>query len=185
MEHDNNLLKLDICYLDNGLFTDINCLYHLHFVHSKAEYDKSLKLKEKEDFESLSDEIKVLEKEGDYYKALKRMFMLSLIKGKYDKELLEAMNSELGLFYKFITMLNLVVEMLEQTFKPISMKIVKTNLESIKQFGSNIVGLKIDMYLNQLIKIINMKTKSRMIKGLSKLRQDCITYLNSEVKGLM
>jgi hypothetical protein len=81
----NNTIKLDLCYLHNDIFTDINCLYNLFLVRNKqrleAEKAGSRKRLEAESkvTDTLKTEIKELEKKGEYFKALKRYFSLGIV----------------------------------------------------------------------------------------------------------
>jgi hypothetical protein len=59
---DDNTIKLDLCYLHNEVFTDINCLYNLFIVNNKQELTKAKALEEKNTGQSLRDEIKELER---------------------------------------------------------------------------------------------------------------------------
>ncbi|RZK78889.1 MAG: hypothetical protein EOO85_05125 [Pedobacter sp.] len=79
-------------------------------------------------------------REENYFKVIKRFFSLALIKDSMDKNILHLLNSDYGMFYKFIHYVGLVVLMLEQTFKPIPMDLVTTNLEFIKQFANHIAN---------------------------------------------
>lgn len=180
---DDNTVKLDICFIYNGIFTDINSLYLLH-MHNK-------KMNKHEDSISsgaarmLQDEIDELESDGDHYKSIKRMFSLSLLHGKYNKKMVDLMNSNYGMFYKFISFIKLVVEMLDQDFKPVDISLIKSNLEYIKQFGSHITEIDVDVYLDRLIKIIKMNDKSKMKHALDKLSENCMVKLNRCVSKLI
>jgi hypothetical protein len=184
MEEDN-IIKLDMCYIDNGIFTDINCLYNLHIVQDKKELPIAKQDKSNDIIHSLEEECKQLKHEKQYYKVLKREFSIALLKGEMDKHILTIMNSEYGLFYKFISFLSLTLEMIEQDFKPIKTSIVKANLEYIKELGSHIVTLKIDKYLDELIHITDLHNLSSMRPKLDKLIQKCTTTLNNEVHKLI
>jgi hypothetical protein len=184
MEEDN-IIKLDMCYIDNGIFTDINCLYNLHIIRDKKELPIAKQDKSNDIIHSLEEESKQLKHEKLYYKAIKREFSIALIKGDMDKHMLTIMNSEYGLFYKFISFLSLTLEMIEQDFKPIKTSIVKANLEYIKELGSHITTLKIDKYLDELITITNLQNLSTMRPKLDKLIQKCTTTLNNEVHKLI
>ena len=111
---DDNTIKLDLCYVHNGVFTDINCLYKLFIVKNNQELTKAKALEEKKNGQSLRDEIKELEQNKEYFKALKRYFSLGVIEGKIDEDVLDLLNSDFGIFYKFISFLKLVIEMIEQ-----------------------------------------------------------------------
>lgn len=177
-DNPENKIKLDICYLYNGIFTDINCLYNIHIIDNKHNYKNVRDIKTKSSSNQLKDDIKDLENDGEYYKATKRYFSLSIIEGAMNKKILKIMNSDYGMFYKFISFLNLVVEMIDQNFKPIKISIIKSNLEYIKQFGSHITEINIDIYLNRLIKIIDLVNISIIKTGLEKLITDCSSKLD-------
>jgi hypothetical protein len=176
--NDNNIIKLDMCYILDGQFTDINCLYNLFIVHNKKEL-KNVKDEESENnSKTLKEEIQYLEKDGEYYKAMKRYFSLSIIEGKMNKNILQILNSDVGMFYKFISFLKLVVDMIDQKFKPISMDIIKSNLEYIKQFASHIVNLKVETYLNKLVDIIELNNEKKMSIEMNKLIDLSSKYIN-------
>ena len=178
---DDNTIKLDLCYLHNDVFTDINCLYNLFIVKNKQELTKAKALEEKKIGQSLRDEIKELERNKEYFKALKRYFSLGVIEGKIDEDVLDLLNSDFGIMYKFISFLRLVIEMIEQEFKPVSIEIVRDNLEYIKQWSSSIVSFKVDAYLKRLIKIIKLDSIKKMRLALKKLVEDASALLNNEV----
>ena len=71
--------------------------------------------------------------------------------------------------------------MIEQEFKPVSIEIVRDNLEYIKQWSSHIVSFKVDAYLKRLIKIIKLDSIKKMRLALEKLVEDASTLLNKEV----
>lgn len=182
---DDNVIKLDLCYLYNEIFTDINCLYNLHIVNDKKDLKKSKDTNTKSIVKQLKQEIDELQKEGSYYKALKREFSLGMVQGKFSKEILHIMNSEYGMYYKFISFLKLVVEMLDQDFKPVSISLIKSNLEYIKQFGSHIVDIDIDPELNRLVKIIGLASESKIKTGLEKLVDDSSCKLDQLIHKLI
>jgi hypothetical protein len=138
---DDNTIKLDLCYLYNDIFTDINCLYNMYLLKNKHELSEAKATKEKEVSEQLRENIKELEKEGNYFKALKRYFSLGMVEGNIDKDILELLNDDHGIMYKFISFLELTIEMIDQDFRPIDIKLVKDNLEFIKQFASHITTI--------------------------------------------
>jgi hypothetical protein len=71
--------------------------------------------------------------------------------------------------------------MIEQDFKPVSLTIVRNNLEYIKQFASHIVTIKVDNYLDCFNKIIQTDSIQRMKSGLNKLVEDCSKSLNKAI----
>lgn len=181
----DNTIKLDLCYLHNDIFTDINCLYNLFLVRNKKELIEKKAEAQSNVTETLRTDIKDLEREGEYFKSLKRYFSLGIIEGKINENILNILNSDFGRMYKFVSFLKLVIEMIEQDFKPVSMAIVRSNLEYIKQWSSHIVSIKVDVYLKRLIKIIKLDSIKKMRLALEKLVEDASTLLNKEVLKVM
>ncbi|RZK25146.1 MAG: hypothetical protein EOO43_06270 [Flavobacterium sp.] len=183
--HDDNIIKLDLCYIHNNLFTDINCVYNLFIVSNKKELEKEKAIAMTKVKERLKEEITELEKEKEYYKAMKRYFSLSIVEGKMDEDILHIMNSDYGMFYKFISFLKLVVELLDQDFKPIKLSLIKLNLEYIKQFASHITTVKVDKYLDRLVRIIDLPNKQKVKSSLDRLIQDAGDDLNREISKVI
>jgi hypothetical protein len=178
---EDNKIKLDLCYIHNGIFTDINCLYNLFIVKNKGELQNAKTEEEKKTGDSLRKDIDELEKNKEYFKVLKRYFSLGIVEGKIDEDVLDLLNGEYGIMYKFISFLNLVIEMIEQDFKPVSIDVLRSNLEYIKQFASHIVSIKVDVYLNRLIKVIKMDSIKKMKSALQKIVHDASITLNKEI----
>ncbi|RYY44686.1 MAG: hypothetical protein EOO06_17720 [Chitinophagaceae bacterium] len=69
---EGNIIKVDICYIHNNIFTDINCLYNFHMVKEKNSIEET-KIKEANQItDSLRDDMKRLRKEGNLFKVIKR-----------------------------------------------------------------------------------------------------------------
>lgn len=176
-----NVIKLDLCYVFNGIFTDVNCMYNLHIVTDKKHLKQSKEEAKKSTIQSLREEIDVLEREGEFFKALKRYFSIGVLEGKVDDDVLDLLNSEYGILYKFISFLKLVVEMMDQDFKEVTLSLVRNNLEYIKQFASHIVHIHIDSLLHKLIKIIKMSNFKKMKPALNAVIDDATALLNKEI----
>ena len=177
----DNITKLDLVYILNGLFTDINILYNLHIVNDKKDLPKEKELNVNNVKSSIKEDIQDLVKEKKYFKVMKRSFALSVINKNMDQKLLELFNSDYGRFYKVISMLKIVLEMLQQTFKPVTMVLIKNNLEYIKQFGSHVTSFNINNELNRFANILQLK-KSKMIEEIEKLIIECEELLNHTLK---
>jgi len=183
---DENLIKLDICYLYNNIFTDVNCVYNLHILKQKDDLKKSKIQIKSEVVKKFRKEIKELEKNGQYFKAIKRHFNLALLNKKFDVKIIGILNSDYGMMYKFISFLNLVVEVIDQSFKPVSTKLVKINLEYIKMFASKITTIEIDDELDELVYIIvNVSNKITIRNKLIKLSNKCAMKLDLLVSKLI
>jgi hypothetical protein len=150
-------------------------------VKNKKEFNKKRLEAESKVTDTLRSEIKELEKKGEYFKALKRYFSLGIVESNIDEDILNLLNSDYGRMYKFVNFLKLVVEMIEQDFKPVSIAIIRNNLEYIKQFASHIVLMKVEPYLHSLNKIIITDNIKKMKSGLNKLVEDCSNSLNEAI----
>ena len=112
---------------------------------------------------------------------MKCSFALSVINKNMDQKLLDLFNSDYGRFYKVISMFKIVLEMLPQTFKPVTMVLIKNNLEYIKQFGSHVTSFNINNESNRFANILQLK-KSKMIEEIEKLIIECEELLNHTLK---
>lgn len=185
----DNIIKLDLVYVYNGIFTDINILYNFHIVQKKRHLKEVKENTVTNVISSLKGDIDELIEEHHYFKALKRMFALSNFQKRTDKKLLALFNSDYGMLYKFINSLDLIVVMMEQEFKSAPEQLIISNLEYIKQFGSHITidHVNIDPILDELLKICKSKrlNKNTVAKKLTVLIEECQKLLNSEVKKLI
>lgn len=161
------LIKIDICYLLNGEFIDITNNYYFQNSPQKSSIVKNLQ----ENIDELLDK-------QQYFKAIKRLFSIEMIKGNVSDELLNFLNSDYGRLYKVIHDLNMVVIMMNQTFKQIKITIIKDNLQRIKEFLSLITELNIDKFVNLLIKCIN----NLNVNKLESLILDIEQYFNNKLK---
>lgn len=121
--------KLDIIYFSNNRFIEASSIYKF--------YGKQLN--EKEYLKEIEEDIKELKKEKNYYKILKRMFLIYNIKGNTNKiELLtNVFNSELGRIYKNINNID-AINLVKKFYGDdvITKKRIEVNLSDI-QFYSN------------------------------------------------
>jgi len=181
----NNIIKLDLVYLYHGIFTDINILYNFHIVGKKKDLQKEKENVEKDMTESIQEDIEELIKDKNYFKVLKRMFALSNLKEKPDHKLLDIFNSDLGMLYKTINSLELIIIMCEQSFRRVSVQILKENLEFIKQAMSHIMidNVNLDSDINKIVQILNSTFEVKnVIKKINSIINSLEKTLNKEVK---
>jgi len=174
--HDENIIKLDLVYIHNNLFTDINMLYNFKIKGTHEHTD------ENDIIETLDKDIQSAQDDGNYFKALKRQFSKSIIQGTMDSELLDLLNSDYGLVYQSITSLRLVHLMTEQQFKPISDHIIKLNLEHIKDKASHITSIDMNEYLDELNHIITLDSKDHIMLSLDITINHMEHYFNKMLK---
>lgn len=171
-------IKIDLCYIMDGIFIEITNNYFLHSINDRNDLENKKQNKNQTIITKLNEEIKELSQNDDYFKMLKRLFSLEMIEGRVDDELLNFLNSDYGRFYKTIASLELCLRMVEQEFKPVKMNLILNNLEQIKQFTSYITEFNIDNILNEINNIIQGKT----FLQLGKLIIQCKNMLNNLIK---
>lgn len=120
---DATLIKIDMVAYLNFAFTEVSCIY---------SFSKDAPTKE-EYLQQLTSERKELEQEGNYYKALKRMFSIYKIKGEADKlvALTRYFNSPDGLLYQRLSNYD-AVQLVKQHYSGDTLDAqLKSNLKEI------------------------------------------------------
>ena len=169
LKQKNNKIKLDLVYLYNNILTDINMLYNIKGNHGNAHNIQ----------QKFDDDIKKAESDKNYYKIIKRKYNKSLITDEGDPELLEIINSEYGLLYQVISCLKLIKVMIDQTFKPISVELIKINLQYIKNIANKINEIEIKDYLDEINDICKLKTIDEIDFDLTTMTAHLEYYFNS------
>jgi len=117
-------IKLDEIYLLNGSFVDITDNYYFNI----GGHQNSPKPTKKEMIEGIKEDAKELLKEGNYYKALKRLYLI-----KPSQKLIDYFNSEVGIINKARADLDILLILNEQTFRKPKMTDLNGDLQIIKQ----------------------------------------------------
>ena len=121
------------------------------FSHHIASKNESIK--------QMKNEIKELKQDGYYFKVIKRLVSIDLLKGNHiSTKLLKFLNSNYGLLYKVIVDLNSVLLLLLQTNKSVKAALVDTILDNIKEFSRNLLMVDISNVIDAIIKL-NKKEK--------------------------
>ena len=168
LKQNDNKLKLDIVYLYNNIFTDINMLYNI-----KSNHKGNLNIKTK-----FNDDIEKAKQEKNYYKIIKRKYNKSIIMNEDDDELLDIINSEYGLLYQVLSSLKLIKTMIEQKFKPISIELIRINLQYVKNIANKINEINILEYLDELNLICKAKNLADINFELTTLLSHLESYFN-------
>jgi hypothetical protein len=142
-----SIIKMDIISLVDGLFTEFSEMYFINFGDFKT-YDPITTKKENIETNLLLD-VKSYAGEGNYYKALKRLFAylrISETNPKLMNSLLNFFNSKVGELASYKSDLELITIMLEQTFRTVKEKDIVHNLKYIEkninpQFSSLVSGI--------------------------------------------
>jgi len=126
-------IKLDVAYLLNGIFVEITEVYFLD-INGFKTYETNM-LNSTSIKSALQNEFHEQVKEGKFFKALKRLFSILLIE-KAKKPLLEKLisffNSETGILYKANADLQILINVISNTFRQVKIEDIKNNLQIIK-----------------------------------------------------
>ena len=126
-------IKLDIAYLLNGIFVEITEVYFLDIGGFKT-YETNM-LNSTSIKSALQNEFHEQVKECNFFKALKRLFSILLIE-KAKKPLLQKLisffNSETGILYKANADLQILINVISNTFRQVKIEDIKNNLQIIK-----------------------------------------------------
>ena len=97
------------------------------------------------------------------------------IEGKPTKDLLDFFNSSVGLLNKVRSDLDLLVVLIQQSFKPVSLAIIRHNLQHIKYDLSAVASIDLSPTFNSMCKIKSANKLSLEIQRVSDL-------INTEVE---
>jgi hypothetical protein len=152
-----NFFKIDIILWENNIFTEASCIYFFTF-------DKSEENNEDIEEKSLRDDIDELEKEGKYYKVLKRKFNLYKIKDDKSNllKLTKIFNSELGELYRKKSNLEAIKLLYYNYDDKLTNERILLNLNEIGEIGYSSINKKIEQYdkfINEKAKQLNKKFK--------------------------
>jgi len=132
--HNKSVVKLDIAYLLNGIFVEITEVYFLDIGGFKT-YDTN-ELNKTAVKTALENEFHDQIKEGNNFKALKRLFSILQIENKSAattvKKLISFFNSETGILYKANADLQILINVISNTFRQVNINDIKNNLQIIK-----------------------------------------------------
>lgn len=166
------IIKLDIIALINSRFYEITEVYQMCF-NGKCNMD----YKKDEIIKDLVDEYKLKTNEGNYMKALKKMYSIIKIKNINDPKLdvlLNYFNSPIGLLYRNKSELETLLIVLDND--KFTLDDVRMSLESIKE---QVSAFPVPNYLEEIIK---KKTKKEMTKLIKKQVFDILGFLNRDAK---
>jgi hypothetical protein len=166
------IIKLDIIALINNRFYEITEVYQMCFNGKcNMEYKKDVIIKD------LVDEYKLKTNEGNYMKALKKMYSIIKIKNNNDPKLnvlLEYFNSAIGLLYRNKSELETILIVIDND--KFTLDDVRSTLEEIKE---QVSAFPVPNYLEEIIK---KKTKKEMTKLIRKQVFDILGFLNRDAK---
>jgi len=131
---EKSIIKMDVISLIGGLFHEFSEMYFLSFGDFKTYNPITTK---KENIETgLLQDVKAYAGEGNFYKALKRLFAYLRISERDPallKPLVDFFNSKVGELSSYKSDLELVSIMLGQTFRPVKKTDIVRNLKYIEK----------------------------------------------------
>lgn len=129
-----SIIKMDVISLVDGLFTEFSEMYFINFGDFKT-YDPITTKKENIETNLLLD-VQSYAGDGNYYKALKRLFAylrISETNPELVKKLVDFFNSKVGELASYKSDLELITIMLEQKFRIVKERDIRHNLTYIEK----------------------------------------------------
>jgi hypothetical protein len=169
-----NMVKIDVISFLNGRYIEMSDIYNI-----KIGNEKNFKLQTKEDIQkNIMNEAEELIKEGNYYKALKRIFSNRKIGSnntidKKIEKIIDFLNSDIGIIGKSKSDLDVLIDLLEKYPKQIYADDIYSNLQIIKQFLSSVTKYN----MRPIIEKINRTQKLSTIKDI---REDLHKLTNQQ-----
>lgn len=148
--------KLDIIVILDNKLNEITNNYFL------GETEEATK---KQNIESLENDFNKLVREKTYMKALKRYYSILKINNKDDNDIIDYLNSDVGLMSKVRSDLDLLLLAMDKT--NISIDIIKHNLQIIKYELSEVLKYNFSKKLDEITNLKNATDLYRQIKILS------------------
>jgi hypothetical protein len=167
-----SIIKMDIVALINARFVEITEVYSI-FLNGRSNMSPTLE----EILDSISDEYSDEVRNGNYMKALKRMFSILKLKNEEKKKqeiLLDYFNSPNGLIYRSKNDLETMYLVLDSP--KFNIVEIRNSLQVLKE---TISAFPVDNSLEQISKL---KTKQAMKPLLRKQIRLLKTYINEQAK---
>jgi hypothetical protein len=177
-----SMIKLDVIYLLNGIFVDITEVYFLEIGNFKTYDDKELNSKTV--LSELKKSYDECNKEGMYFKALKRLNSIMNMTNKNTDKLTAFFNSQSGLLYKCFSDLHILLTLINNTFRKPKIEDIRNNLQIIKQMLS--IQTETKENVSQIIDDICKKKKlSEMFIYIDKLCVYLAKLFNRDAKAII
>lgn len=124
-------IKMDVIAFIDDEFVEFSCNYYLtHDIDGKIH--RSFEKKHVDDIElSFKLDIIKYQKEGNYYKALKRLMTLQKLQGKNVDKYVKFFNSKIGKLNYLLNGINIIVQIMDNTFRNVPIADIRKNLAII------------------------------------------------------
>lgn len=180
-------IKLDAIVLINGIFTEFSENYYLK-LGDITNYNKE-DISEKGIKKSIEGNIKELEKEGNYYKMLKRIFAYKLFDKVNNQKkliyLIDYFNSYIGIINKCRAECDILILVLECVNKRPLMKDIFFNLQIVGEALKTIKEIDLSNLINFIDKIHLLKNKNIIKMQINIISQFLLKITNDDAKKKM
>jgi hypothetical protein len=179
MEAPPNLVKLDVISFLNGRFMDMSEIYNI-----KIGKLRNYKLLSKESILlNIKKESEELKAQGNYYKALKRIFSMRRLQeknhiNKKTREIVALFNSDIGIIGKSKSDLDILIDVMKKYPKRVYPADIKSNIQLIKYFLSYVTTIPMERIIEQL-------DRSKTIPQMEKIRDELFHITNSSALKLI
>jgi len=169
-----SMVKIDVVTFLNGRYLELSQIYKI-----KIGKELNYKIEKTGDIiNRLNEETVKLIKEGNYYKALKRIFSNRKIhqNQKIDNKIeriIDFLNSDVGIVGKSKSDLDVLIDLLEKYPKQIYTDDIYSNLQIVKQFLSSITKYN----MRPIIEKIN---RTQKLSTLKEIRDELLKLTNQE-----
>jgi len=169
-----NMVKLDVISFYNGRFLELSDIYKI-----KIGNKKNYKMETKETImKNIEEEETELIKEGNYYKALKRLFSSRKISSNFTidnkiERIIDFLNSDIGIVGKSKSDLDVLIDLYEKYPKEVYAEDIYSNIQIVKQFLSSITKYN-------MRPIIEMLNRTQKVKTLKDVRDKLLKLTNQE-----
>ena len=170
------VFKLDLTYYINGEFTDLSEFYLID-LDGKLNFDPNELQPEILKKRLADDAIHYYDKKN-YLKCLKRLFAIQRLENKPDMNLIDFLNSNVGLCNQQKGNLDIIRILLEQDFKKPKISEIIKNLQIIKHKLANVAEFKFDRDLSTWIDEICEMDENHIHKNII----DLIAYLDKYIQ---
>jgi hypothetical protein len=178
-----SVMKMDIVAVIDGVFNSFSENYYLK-IGTKSNYitkKKKAASDKNEVLYSIRFDVHEYFKRGDLFKSMKRLFAFFKLKGGNQKDmdkLIVFFNGQVGYLNKSRNALEILISVLENTFRPPKIKDVFSNLQIVKQDLSGVTEIELKTTISETIDMLcKTNKKNELIKGIRLLK----TYLQRKI----
>ena len=184
-------IKLDMVVLIQGVFTEFSEIY---FININGRTNQEPYLGKEKTQEALMDEYDEFHADGNYWKALKRLFSIYRFDPskyrKHIKNMVHFFDGQVGLLHKNKNELDIILNVMEGEKKP-NRKDIYNNLQIVKQSVSNVFSIplkkNISNTINHLCSISSFSVLKKEITAMRNyferiINTESLAFLNTSLK---